>query len=804
MDAERATEDARRIVAGLDLDERIRLLSGRDAWHLEGVAEAGLAPLAVADGPHGVRRKRDGAGDATLGDAEPATCFPTAVTLGATWDEGLLTEVGAALGAEAAAQDVAVLLGPGLNLKRHPAGGRNFEYLSEDPLLAGRLAAALVRGIQGQGVGACLKHLAANHQEHHRMSVDTVVDERTLRELELAGFEHAVAGGAPWTVMHAYNRLNGVFCGEHRWLLTEVLREQWGFDGLVMSDWGATSDRAAGIAAGSDLEMPGSNGAFDDEVRAALAEGRLSADDVARSATRVVALLRRAHAARESRGAAGEVDADAHHDLARRVAAAGSVLLANDGTLPLDLAALTARPGGLAVVGAFAAHPRYQGAGSSQVTPTRVCDALTALRARVAGDGLRYAPGYDPLSGATTPHLVAEAAEAAAAAEVAVVFAGLPGAYESEGFDREHLRLPEGHTALIEAVLSANPRTVVVLANGAPVELPWADRAAAILEGYLGGQAGGEAVAEVLVGEAEPGGRLAESFPVAQRDLPADAHFAAHPSQVEHREGLAVGYRFHTTAGVPARYPFGHGLAYTSFAYGRLEVSGQGTDREVAVEITNTGSRAGSEVVQLYVGQVAPAVPRPLRELAGFAKVRLEPGETATVRLPLDARAFALWDVRAGDWRVPSGAYEVEVGSSATDVRARARVEVVAEAEPGPSATPVAAAADDAAFAAALGRRVPTPAGPRPFDRDSTVDDLAATRAGALLQRALLALLRRRIAADVGADAATRRFYEAAVLEAPLRALVILAGGRPPLRVLDALCAVLDGRAPWRPVPRPR
>ena len=302
MDAKRAAEDARRIVTGLDLDERIRLLSGRDAWHLEGVPEAGLAPLHVTDGPHGVRRKRDGAGEAMLGDAEPATCFPTAVTLGATWDEALLGEVGAALGAEAAAKDVAVLLGPGLNLKRHPAGGRNFEYLSEDPLLAGRLAAALVRGIQGQGVGACLKHLAANHQEHHRMSVDTVVDERTLRELELAGFEHAVAGGAPWTVMHAYNRLNGVFCGEHRWLLTEVLREQWGFDGLVMSDWGATSDRAAGIAAGSDLEMPGSNGAFDDEVRAALAEGRLSADDVARSATRVVAL--RSTSAAESRPSA--------------------------------------------------------------------------------------------------------------------------------------------------------------------------------------------------------------------------------------------------------------------------------------------------------------------------------------------------------------------------------------------------------------------------------------------------------------------------------------------------------------------
>ncbi|MFO8075345.1 MAG: glycoside hydrolase family 3 C-terminal domain-containing protein, partial [Egibacteraceae bacterium] len=611
-------------------------------------------------------------------------------------------------------------------------------------------------------------------------------------------------GGAPWTVMHAYNRLNGDYCGQSGWLLTSVLREEWGFDGLVMSDWGATSDRAAALAAGTDLEMPGSNGAFDPEVRAAMAEGRLSTADVARSATRVVALLLRAHAARQARGAPAEVDADAHHDLARRVAAAGTVLLANDGVLPLDLPALTARPGGLAVLGAFAAHPRYQGAGSSQVTPRRLTDARSALRARVDGDGLRYAPGYDPSSGATTPHLLAEAAEAAAAADVAVVVVGLPGAYESEGFDRQHLRLPEGHTALVEAVLAANPRTVVVLANGAPVELPWADRAAAILETNLGGQAGGEAIADVLAGEAEPGGRLAESIPVRAGDLPADAHFAAHPTQVEHREGLALGYRFHTTAGVPARFPFGHGLAYTSFGYGRLEVSGEGTDLEVAVRVTNTGARAGSEVVQLYVGAVAPPVPRPLRELAGFAKVHLEAGASATVRLPLDARAFAVWDVAAQDWRVASGAYELEVASSATDVRARARVDIVSEAEPGPSATPVAAAADDAGFAAALGRAVPTPAGPRPLDRDSTVADLAATRAGALVQRLLLATLRRRIAGDTGGDEATRRFYEAALLETPLRALVVLAGGRPPLRVLDALCALLDGRAPWRPVPRRR
>ncbi len=802
--------DAHRIVADLDLDTRIRLLSGADTWHTEGVATAGIAPIMLTDGPHGLRKQPQEGDQLGIAGSEPATCFPTAVTLASSWDPALLEQVGAALGREAQAQGVSVILGPGLNLKRHPAGGRNFEYLSEDPLLAGRLAGALIRGIQSQGVGACCKHLASNHQETFRMVVDTLVDERTLREQELRAFEIAVTEGHPWTVMCAYNRLNGTYCSDHRWLLTEVLRQEWGFDGLVMTDWAAMNDRAAATRAGCDLEMPGSNGAFDAEIAAAVRDGQLDEADLDRCATRVVDLLLRAAAHREPRSG---YDLDDHHDLARRAAAAGTVLLTNDGTLPLapggvnghDPARTGANDGqdattpadvpSIALLGAFAARPRFQGAGSSQVNPHRVDDLRSSLTARLgAVTDVHYSPGYDPDSGATTDHLVADAVAAAADAEVAVVVAGLPGSYESEGFDRQHLALPPGHTRLIEAVLDTGTPTVIVLQNGAPVVLPWAARAAAIVESYLGGQAGGTALADVLVGDAEPGGRLAESFPAAVADLPAHTDFAAHPKQVQHREGPLTGYRFHDTAGVPAAFPFGHGLSYTTFELTEMEVTGTAPQVTVAVTVTNTGTRTGSEVVQLYLRAPKGTLWRADKELVGAAKVALAPGAHQRVELSLDRRSFAVYDVAQAAWLVEPGRYELLLGRSSVDILHSAELDVASEDVITPVPTPAGHRATDEEFARLLGREVPLPDPVQPFTRNSPVADLEATALGARVQQLLLAAARRKVDREVPAgDDAMRRMFDAVLREAPLRSIALLGGGRPPLRTIDAVLDVLNG-----------
>ena len=791
-----AGADPAGIVAGLTLEERVRLLSGADFWHLERLEQHGLGSIMVTDGPHGLRKQGAAADHLGVHGAAPATCFPTAATLGASWDEALLTEVGEALGREASALGVSVVLGPGLNLKRHPAGGRNFEYYSEDPLLSGRLAAAFVRGAQSQGVGTSIKHFAVNNQETFRLVVDAVVDERTLRELYLTGFEIAVKESSPWTVMCAYNLVNGLYCSEHHRLLTGILRDEWGFGGLVMSDWGATNDRALGVAAGLDLEMPGSKGAFDGEVLAAVRSGTLAADEVDLAARRVVELIQRG----QGDGAPAPCDADEQHALARRAAAGGTVLLTNDGTLPL------AATGRLAVIGAFAESPRYQGAGSSQVTPTRVDAALDALRARVgaAGDGggeVAWARGYDAASGDTTDDLVREAVAAAAGADVAIVFAGLPGRYESEGFDRDNLDLPAGHTRLIEAVAAANPRAVVVLSNGAPVHLPWVDRVAALVEAYLGGQAGGSAIVDVLFGDAEPGGRLAESFPVHVAQLPADRNFPGRPRQVEYREGLFVGYRFHDTAGVPARFAFGHGLSYTTFELGEVSVVGEGQDFQVRAMVTNNGDRAGSDVVQVYVRDVHSSVYRPHKELRGFAKVHLAPGESQQVTVALGRRAFAVWDVATADWAVEAGEFEVLVGASSVDIRATHTITVASDDVVAPAPSPSGFEATDAEFTAMLGHPIPVPPPTRPFTRNSTLADMQSTLVGRGLLALVTRVARQQAAKEFpDADEATVRMIESAVSEGPARALVAMSGGLVPMGALDGRLDVLNRR--WGRVAR--
>ncbi|MET0401666.1 MAG: glycoside hydrolase family 3 protein, partial [Cystobacter sp.] len=534
--------DVAATLAALTLEEKVSLCAGRSLWSTGGVPRLGVPPMVLTDGPHGVRLMRgDLAQAANLTESEPATCFPTASALAATWDVSLVEEVGVALGEEARALGVSVLLGPGANIKRTPLCGRNFEYFSEDPLLSSRMAAAWIRGVQRMGVAASIKHFAANNQEERRNYIDARVDARALREIYLASFEHAVTEARPWTVMAAYNRLNGTYCTEHPGLLSGVLRGEWGFDGVVVSDWGAIDVRAESLVAGCDLEMPGFSGRGDADLLRDVRSGQVPLAVLDAAVTRILQLIERTAGARE---AGHTYDPEAHHALAYRVAAEGTVLLKNEGSLlPVDPSSH------LAVIGAFAEVPRYQGAGSSELFPTRLEDALGALRARVtqAGGGLTYAPGYDRRAEQADPALLDEAREAARGAQTVLLFIGLPESYETEGLDRQHLRLPPAHEALVRAVVEVNPRVAVVLSNGAPVEMPWHEQVPAILEAYLGGQAGGGALAAVLVGDREPGGRLAETFPLRLEDHPTHG-MPLGPRVLEYRESVYVGYRYHDAA----------------------------------------------------------------------------------------------------------------------------------------------------------------------------------------------------------------------------------------------------------------
>ena len=666
--------DAENLIARMDLDVRASLLSGSSFWHLQGVAEHNLAKVMVSDGPHGLRKQAAHADHLGMQSSVPATCFPTAVTLASSWDSELIAEVGVAIGRECQAEDVAVLLGPGVNIKRSPLCGRNFEYYSEDPYLAGTMAAAFIAGVQSTGTGTSIKHFAVNNQEAQRMVVDTLVDARTLHEIYLPAFEIAVRQAQPWTVMCAYNRLNGSYCSENRILTKDILRDRWGFQGLVVTDWGAVNDRPQGVAAGLDLEMPGSGGINDRAAANAVRAGALEEADLNTAARNVAALI--LASANNATPVDVDVDFDAHHALARRAARDGAVLLKNnDATLPFK------KSGTLALIGAFAEAPRFQGAGSSQVNATQIDRPLDMVRAALGAAGeVVYARGFDPETAETDPALIAEAVACAESADQVIIMVGLPPLFEAEGFDRTHLRQPAQLDALVAAVAAVNPKSLVVLSNGAPIEMPWIDDVAAVLEIYLAGQAGAGALCDLVFGDTSPSGKLAETFPRALNDCPAQENFATHPRQIIYREGLNVGYRHFVTHDKPVLFPFGHGLSYTTFDYSNLRVSGDTTvhalDLEVRVDITNSGPCAGAEIVQLYVRDVDASVYRPDRELKAFKKIHLAPGETTSCTLVLDRRSFAFFDINADDWVVEPGAFEILVGASCTDIRQSTRVEL--------------------------------------------------------------------------------------------------------------------------------
>ena len=639
------------ILSKMTLEDKISLCNGADFWHSKTMAQYGIPAVTMSDGPHGVRCQKNGADMLGVNESEPATCFPTAVTSGATWDAALLKAEGQAIGEEGLSYGVDVVLGPGVNIKRNPLCGRNFEYFSEDPCIAGAMGAAWVQGAQSTGAGTSLKHFAANNQEYKRFNGNSQVDERTLRELYLPAFETVVKAAQPETVMCSYPRINNVHASDNHWLLTDVLRKDWGFAGLVVTDWGALCDRVKAMHAGCDLSMPGGSTYMEDWVAAAVRDGTLPESDVDACAARVIALALKG----ESRPKGHAFDKDAHNALAQKIAENGAVLLKNeDNILPLDA-------GGIALIGEMARTMRYQGAGSSHINPTRLttlCDAMP---------GVPFAAGCD-VKGTVTEESLREAAETAKQAKIAVVCVGLPDIYESEGFDRETMAMPEGHIRLIETVAAANPNTVVVLFCGCAVEMPWLDKVKAVLYMGLPGQAGGAAAASLLTGKANPSGKLTETWPLCYDDVPSRDTFGK--KTTHYKEGLYAGYRYYDKAGKAVRFPFGYGLSYTQFAYSDLKIEG----RTVSATVTNTGSIAGAEVVQLYVAPPQNGLYRPAKELKGFAKVSLQPGESQTVHFELNDRSFAVWC--DGCWKVPMGSYEICVGASVADIRLHAALTV--------------------------------------------------------------------------------------------------------------------------------
>lgn len=665
--------DVNQLIGQMTLEEKASLMSGSGFWATQGVERLGIPAVMVSDGPHGLRKQDQSADHLGINESIKAVCFPTGVGAASTFDEAFMEEMGRLIGDEAQAEDLAVVLGPAINIKRSPLCGRNFEYYSEDPLVAGKMAAAFIRGVQERGVGTSVKHFAVNNQETRRMTSSSNVSERAMRELYLANFEIAVKEGRPWTVMDSYNRINGEFAGEARWLLQTILRDEWGFDGLVVSDWGAVNDRVAGIEAGMDLEMPSVGKPNDRLIIEAVREGRLSQERLDDACRNMLNLVNRYLAGKRD-GAVFDREAD--HQKAGELASRTMVLLKNDELLPLT------KGKKVALIGAFAKNPRFQGGGSSHINTHKVDSAWEIARAY--GDWeLSYAPGYDIAQDEADPELIREAKRVAEAADVALVFAGLPDRYESEGYDRTHMNLPQAHDALIAAVADVQPNTVVILHNGSPVLMPWIKMVPAVLEAYLAGEGTGRGVIDIVSGRVNPSAHLAETFPLALGHTPAYGNFPGFGDEVNYEEDVFVGYRWYSTRKLPVLFPFGYGLSYTTFSCRDLELSAaeisESDSLTVSVTVSNDGDVAGKALVQVYVRPEAMERPRPLRELKAFTRVDLEPGESRTVELALDRRAFAEWNETIHDWTVAGGIYHIEICSDAETVRLSMPVTVRSE-----------------------------------------------------------------------------------------------------------------------------
>lgn len=766
----------------LTLEEKCALLSGAETFKTRGMPEHGIPQIWLSDGPHGLRKQAGESDHLGLNPSVPATCFPTASAVANSWDAALGEEIGAALGEEAAAQEVSVVLGPGLNMKRNPLCGRSFEYFSEDPYLAGKLAAGYIRGIQSKGVAACPKHFAVNSQETRRMASDSIVDERTLREIYLTGFEIAVKEGHPRSIMSSYNLVNGTYANENKHLLMEILRGEWGFDGAVITDWGGSNDHALGVKNGSTLEMPAPGGDSVRELLAAVESGKISESDIDARLSELLPLVFDTKAALDA--APREFDAAAHHALARRAAAESLVLLKNEGSL-LPLAAGSK----VAVIGDFAKNPRYQGAGSSMVNSTQVdvlLDKLIDSELNVIG----YQQGFDR-HGKPDAALQKSACELATQADTVILCMGLDEIAESEGLDRSNLRLAQNQVDLLQAVAAVNPKIVVVLYSGSVVETPWLDNCQALLYAALGGQAGAGAVADALTGKVNPCGKLAETWPLAYADVPSAADFATRRKTVEYREGLYIGYRYFTTAEKAVRFPFGYGMSYTTFAYSDMAADEQG----VSLTVTNTGSVAGTEIVQLYVAKKDSELFRPVKELKGFARVTLAPGEKQRITIMLDDKAFRFWNVKANRWEIEGGEYELLVGASVEDIRLCEKISVHGTAAVHPYEDRDLDCyykgdvlhVSDADFEKLLGH--PIPKGKTKIDRNLTLGELNHARSplGWLVWLVLTILL------DVSYKRGKPDLNILFQYNMPLRALAKMTNGAISMGMVDGIVMELQG-----------
>jgi beta-glucosidase len=657
------------LIKQMTLEEKAGLCSGLDFWHTKGIERLGIPSVMMTDGPHGLRKQEGRGTDFSQSDPVKAVCFPTASALASSFDRDLLYRVGETLGNECQAEDIAILLGPGVNIKRSPLCGRNFEYFSEDPCLSGEMATAHIRGLQSQHIGASVKHYAANNQETRRMTSNSVVDERTLHEIYLASFEGAIKGGKPKTIMCSYNKINGTYAAEHQEMLTGVLRDNWGFEGFVVTDWGAIKDRITGIIAGLDLEMPGSGGSGDTRIVAAIKNGTLNETVLDKTVARILSVILDYT---ENRRKDAIFDRRKDHAIAVQTAAECAVLLKNDrNLLPFKKEAK------LAVIGEFAQKPRFQGSGSSFINAASVSSAIGSLAGNL---NVAYFRGYDAHDDTVNTTLLTEAVKAAKNSEAAVIFAGLPNSYESEGFDRRHINLPENQNILIREVCQIQPNTVVVLHNGAPVAMPWINDVCAVLEMYLGGEGVGSATISLLYGDTNPSGKLAETFPLKLSDNPSYLSFPGYKDETIYREGVYVGYRYYDKKEIPVLFPFGHGLSYTTFEYSAVKIEKTNIKDSdtctITAQIKNTGSCAGKEVVQLYIRDVVSSIDRPVRELKDFVKVFLEPGEEKSVSFTLGKRAFAYYNTTIHDWIVESGEFEIELGSSSRDIRLSASITI--------------------------------------------------------------------------------------------------------------------------------
>ena len=772
------------IIAKLNLEQKCALLSGAGTFTTRGCPKAGVPSITLSDGPNGVRKQAGAADHLGLNPSVPATCFPTAATVACSWDPALGEEIGRAMGEEAAAQEVAVLLGPGLNTKRSPLCGRNFEYFSEDPYLSGKMAAAYVRGIQSEGIAACPKHFAVNSQELRRMASDSVLDERTLRELYLTGFEIVVKEAAPKTIMSSYNLVNGTYANENAHLLQDILRRDWGFSGAVVTDWGGSNDHALGVKNGSTLEMPAPGGDAVRELLAAVQSGKITEADVDARLDELLTLVLDTSAAVQKHSRS--FDADAHHALARRAAAESAVLLKNDGgILPLATGAR------VAVIGDFAETPRYQGAGSSAVNSIKVDTLLDCL----AQSGLQcagFAAGFDR-QGRPDAAKKAQAVALAQKADTVLLCLGLDEIKESEGLDRVDMKLADNQIELLQAVEQANPNTVVVLNAGASLETPWLAHCRALVYGALGGQAGAGAMVDVLTGKVNPGGKLAETWANAYEETPARDNFAGAGRTVQYREGLYVGYRYYQTAGVPVAFPFGYGLSYTSFAYSDLKV----TADSVSLTVTNTGARDGAEIVQVYIAKPGAEIFRPAQELKAFVRVPLAAGESRTVTLPLDDKAFRYWNTRTNGWEIEGGRYEVRVGASSADIRLTANVDIRGTNAPDPYAGKALTHyksgsvqnVPDAEWEVLLGH--PIPQDKVKIDRNMTLGELNHSRSplGWLIWAVLTALLNASF--KKGKPDLNVLFQ----YNMPLRALAKMTSGAISMGMVDGI--VLEAKGFW-------